>query len=463
MYNIKLPVTPLLRLKDEIADNQIYIKREDLLPFSFGGNKVRIASEFLSDMYQKNKNCIIGYGNARSNLNRALANLCCMYEIPCHIISPADDDGSRQETSNSKLTALCHAVFHKCEKTNVAFMVKHVMEECKASGCFPYYIYGNEYGKGNETIPVRAYQKVYREIIAQSDELGMNFDYIFLATGTGMTQSGLLAGQMSLRGGGNIIGISVAREKNKAEQNIYEYLSRCRKINNRDYAGNIKIEVTDDYLCGGYGKYNENIQTLILEMFRRYGIPFDPTYTGKAFYGMTKYLQNREIKGKNILFIHTGGTPLFFDYLLKIREQVKLKECKEREKLFCFLKQIDGTLPVPLSERVNLRNYAEKVLQFGQCITIEESGNIVAAVLFYCNDFQTKKAYITLLGTLPEYEGKGYATKLLKAAEEVAGRNGMRIMNLETERTNQKAISLYCKCGYQLSKIDNKVHMMKEI
>ena len=55
---------------------------------------------------------------------------------------------------------------------------------------------------------------------------------------------------------------------------------------------------------------------------KNYGIPFDHTYTGKAFGGMLDYVEKAEIKDKNILFIHTGGVPLFFDYLGK-------KECGE--------------------------------------------------------------------------------------------------------------------------------------
>ena len=39
------------------------------------------------------------------------------------------------------------------------------------------------------------------------------------------------------------------------------------------------------------------------------------TYTGKAFYGMVRYLEEHQIHNKNILFLHTGGTPLFFDFL----------------------------------------------------------------------------------------------------------------------------------------------------
>ncbi len=30
---------------------------------------------------------------------------------------------------------------------------------------------------------------------------------------------------------------------------------------------------------------------------------------------MKKHIETQKIKGKNILFLHTGGTPLFFDTL----------------------------------------------------------------------------------------------------------------------------------------------------
>lgn len=57
-------ITPIIPLQG-YSENNFYIKRDDLLPFSFGGNKVRIAQEFFADMDSQNKSCIIGYGNAR--------------------------------------------------------------------------------------------------------------------------------------------------------------------------------------------------------------------------------------------------------------------------------------------------------------------------------------------------------------------------------------------------------------
>ena len=47
----------------------------------------------------------------------------------------------------------------------------------------------------------------------------------------------------------------------------------------------------------------------------------------KHFTECGEYLKEKRISGKNVLFLHTGGTPLFFDILPKLNEM----EAKERE------------------------------------------------------------------------------------------------------------------------------------
>lgn len=49
--HIELPECVTLTVPIPDDNNLIFVKREDLLPFSFGGNKVRIALEFINDMY----------------------------------------------------------------------------------------------------------------------------------------------------------------------------------------------------------------------------------------------------------------------------------------------------------------------------------------------------------------------------------------------------------------------------
>lgn len=120
-------VTPIIKIQD-IGENHIYMKRDDLLPFSFGGNKVRIAQEFFADMDAENKSCMIGYGNARSNLCRAIANISYARHGICHIISPADDDGAYIDTYNSLMVKACGVHIHYCSKSEVADTVQDVMD-----------------------------------------------------------------------------------------------------------------------------------------------------------------------------------------------------------------------------------------------------------------------------------------------------------------------------------------------
>lgn len=308
---MKFTSTPIIYVENLLGNN-VYMKREDLLPFSFGGNKVRIAQEFFYDMKSKGCDCIIGYGNARSNLSRALANMSMAENVECQIISPADSDGERISTGNSNIVQMCNAKFHFCEKSNVAETVEVVLDNCRADGKNPYYIYGDKYGKGNEITPLEAYKKVYEEIKEQSE---IEFDYIFLATGTGMTQGGLLLGKKQNGGKEKIIGISIAREKQYEEKILKDMLDKYAKSKNVQKIESEDINICDEYLCDGYGKYNEELIVTIKDIMIKYGIPLDFTYTGKAYYGMKKYVEKNSLKDKNILFIHTGGTPLFFDNL----------------------------------------------------------------------------------------------------------------------------------------------------
>ena len=302
------------------GSNDIYIKREDLLPFSFGGNKVRIALEYFAHMDELGKDCLIGYGNARSNLCRVLANMSLSRGRVCHIISPADDDGMRLETNNSYMVQSCGAKLHTCSKSNVSETVQSVIDSCVADGFNPYYIYGDKFGNGFEAIPVRAYERVYQEICRQEQKMEINFDYIFLATGTGMTQSGLLAGANLRNDKRNIVGISVARNQAREKEIILKYLNAFAYDKGIEFAVVNDITVCDDYLYGGYGKFQEGIQDTIRTIFCEKGIPLDPTYTGKAFYGMKEYIQKHRLENKKILFIHTGGVPLFFDNISLIQK-----------------------------------------------------------------------------------------------------------------------------------------------
>lgn len=320
---------------DEGSRNNLYVMREDLLPIALGGNKVRIAEEFFLDMEEKGCDVMVAYGNARSNLCRVIACECGRRQIPCYVICSREEHETTQvETSNSRIMKLLGAEMIPCEKSEIAETVERTLEKIKGQGKNPYYIYGDKFGTGNEGIPARAYVKAYTYISEFEDKNQMKFDYIFLASGTGATQAGLTCGHILAKDSAKIVGILISsREYERAFSIIEEGMSSYFSAIGRAYTeeNQREIHLESSYTAGGYGIYDQEILNCMHQAFLEYSLPLDPVYTGKAFWGMEQYIKENQLERKNILFLHTGGTPLFYDGLQEgLFERPKVQEESKR-------------------------------------------------------------------------------------------------------------------------------------
>lgn len=313
--------TEIQRLRFENKNgNELYIMRDDLLPFSMGGNKVRIARAFFEDMKKKGCDSMIIYGSRHSNLCRVLSNLCFAEEVSCTMICSHEAQEDTAPTNNTHLIDWTRTRIVHCEKTQIAQTVECVMEELRADGKKPYYIYGDKFGRGNEGTAAAAYAKAYSEITDFERSMGWEFDYVFCPSGTGATQSGLICGHLLAEDKKKIIGVMISsRETERAfsviAEGISDYFSKTG-CSLPDYFEE-EILLLDEYRAGGYGVYGDEIRRCIREEYTKNGIPLDPVYTGKAFLGMKKYIEAQGMENCRILFLHTGGVPLFYDFLAK--------------------------------------------------------------------------------------------------------------------------------------------------
>ncbi len=287
------------------ANNDLYIKREDFIPFSFGGNKARKAKLFFEEIDRNRNDCVVTYGSSSSNHCRIVSNMAAVRGIRCIIVSPEEVS---ENTFNSKLMQLFGAEIVTVPVLQVHDTIEDVLESLKADNYNPYFIQGG--GHGN--IGTCAYVECYEEIKRYEQENDIYFDYIFHASGTGTTQAGMICGQLINKDDRKIIGISIARKNPRGRQVVLDSVY--------DFMGNVEgIEdatvFVDTYIGEGYAK--GDTYSTVSDVLKKYGIPLDNIYTGKAFYGMREYIKENKISGKNILFIHTGGTPLFFDCLLR--------------------------------------------------------------------------------------------------------------------------------------------------
>ena len=309
LFERELDKTPIMPLSAQYGPNDYFMKRDDMIPFSFGGNKARKAAEFYKEIQKEKADVIMTYGSNSSNHCRITANMAAAMGLACHVISPEEN---HEILYNTKLVKQFGAVIETCPVTQVAQTIENRKQAYIAEGKKPYFITGGGHGNpGTES-----YVKAYREILDYEAANHIYFDYIFHASGTGATQAGLVCGKLLAQDKKRtIVGISIAREEGRGREvvkdSIREYLGRDFE---RLYSEEALI-FTDKYRLGGYGQYTEGVTDTIRKLICEEGIPADSTYVGKAFYGMCRYIEDHQIEGKKILFIHTGGAPLFFDHL----------------------------------------------------------------------------------------------------------------------------------------------------
>lgn len=312
--------TPIQRIECAEAEkrgNVIFVKRDDLLPFSFGGNKVRIACEFLRDMHECGCDALVMYGDRRSNLCRVLANLCHIEQVPCIMVATSADD-SGDFSLNAKIVDRFGVEVLECSSDSIPSTVDRALEALSSRGFSPYYIYGDRTGSGNEGTAARAYAAAYQEIGEWERSSKTSIDLVVTPYGTGCTQGGLVAGSLAAQDGREIVGISISsrpRERALAvlRSTVNGWFEKEGVPCPTDYEDHLHLET--GYTCGGYGVIDARVVALVEAMLRENSIPMDPTYTGKAFRGMLDMIEEQDIVGRNILFLHTGGLPLFIDYL----------------------------------------------------------------------------------------------------------------------------------------------------
>ena len=112
------------------------------------------------------------------------------------------------------------------------------------------------------------------------------------------------------------------------------------------------------------------------------------------------------------------------------------------------LSRCDDDFIPPLSGRVEINDYAQKVARKATRFEAWSGGTLVGLVAAYINDQDKHIAYITSVSVLQSWAGKGIAANLMTRCVEHAKASGMRQINLEVAGDNTPAIRLYESNGF---------------
>ena len=282
----------------------IEVVRDDLYPFIGGGSKARKAVEYEKFLKTEGYNAVVTCGGIQSNHNRAIALMAARNGWKCHLCIQGTEERFLSEKGNALLCRLAGAECECIKADDTAEAMDRAMETLAREGYKPYYIHGGGHDLPGGTCFVDAVGELKRHC----DKTAYKPDYIFLASGTGSTQAGIVVG-CDLVGWKDVkvVGISVARQYERGRQVIADFANMLAKHYGveKDYSDEILFNT--DYLFGGYEQYAPEMKAYLETTMKSTGLMFDTTYSGKGFYGMMQEIKKQGLQDKNIVFWHTGG------------------------------------------------------------------------------------------------------------------------------------------------------------
>ncbi len=297
------PVHEMARLRTELGGGpRLLIKRDDAIPFAFGGNKVRKLAFVAAQAVADGADALVTTGGIQSNHARVTAAVAATLGMRCVLIA----NGARQErpTANALLDALLGAdVRYVASREERNAAIDDAAAQLARERRRPF------------TIPLGAstplgalgFARAIGEVLEQMPAP----DVIVHSSSSGGTQAGLLAG-VALHGiTTRVIGVSPddpAASIAGRVRDILQGMGPLLGVDGAALAGARPIEIDDAFIGDGYGLPSDASREAQRLAAQREAIFVDNTYTAKALAGLIAAVRARRIPADaTVLFWHTGG------------------------------------------------------------------------------------------------------------------------------------------------------------
>ncbi|UPX20525.1 1-aminocyclopropane-1-carboxylate deaminase [Ascochyta rabiei] len=351
MYPFATPIEPLKNLTAHMSRQSsskmpnLWIKHEDTnSALAYGGNKVRKLEYVMADAIAKKATHLVTVGGVQSNSQRQVTAAGNRFGMKT-VLTPdprignpsAKDRDAYEHVGNVQINAVLGAQWKpstpedKVEANaeggdGLAYEVaaRREMARVKAEGGTPYFIPS---GASLHSLGGLGFARWAFELEEQEKELGIIFDAVIVSTASGSTLGGMVAGFKLIHQAGNsedsatkkrLIGIQATScdLKETARVVLVSARNTAKLIGvQEDDINADDFELDGRFNAGSYGYLNEDTRAAIKLLASTEGILTDPVYTGKAVAGLLGLAREGAFsEAKNVLFVHTGGTPVLSAY-----------------------------------------------------------------------------------------------------------------------------------------------------
>ena len=312
----RTPIEKLSRLSAELGGPTIYIKRDDLLGLTSGGNKTRKLEFLVADALDKGADTLVTCGAVQSNHCRLTLAAAVKEGLKCQLVLEERVERSydADASGNNFLFRLLGVEEVRVVPggSNMDTEMAVVADGLKSEGRKPYVIPGG----GSNPIGATGYVACALEILSQTFESEIAIDRVVTASGSSGTHAGLVTGFEGANASIPVVGINVSRPKDAQEEKVYVLVRQTSaRLGVRSEIPRDKVLCFGDYVGPGYSLPTPEMGDAIRMLARLEGVLLDPVYTGKTMAGLIDLAREGFFKkDENILFIHTGGSPALYAY-----------------------------------------------------------------------------------------------------------------------------------------------------
>ncbi len=315
------PIEKLPRFSRAVGGPDIYIKRDDLLGLTAGGNKTRKLEFLVADALKQGADTLVTSGAVQSNHCRLTLSAAVKEGMKCRLVLKELIPGSYDPDAGGNIFLFHLLGTEKIEivsdETALNTAIQQILNSLADKGRTGYVIPMG----GSNAIGATGYVACAQEIQDQIFRQGTPMDAVICASGSAGTQAGLVTGMVGCNMNIPVIGINVGVTETGQEDVVYELvLKTAEHLEINVPTPRSSVICLDDYMGPGYSIPTPEMAQAIRLLAETEGILLDPVYTGKTMAGLIDLCRKGYFKkGQNILFVHTGGTPalpVYQNYLL---------------------------------------------------------------------------------------------------------------------------------------------------
>lgn len=332
------PLESLPRLSATLGGPTLWVKRDDMTGLALGGNKARKLEYLLGAAKAEGATVVMTTAGAASNYLRMTA--AAARKAGMRPVLFMRGTGQEPIQGNLLLNRIVNAEMHFIDVTDPwSPEARQIMEVAAA-----------ELERQGERVYVMAIQNTHAplaalgyvnatlELYQQMLSQGTQATHIFMPTGSGVTQAGLILGAKLLHWPLQVVGIAGA--PNTADghrQRIAEMVVEAGHLLDVEVSVSPDEIIVEDRFAGvSYGAATEGVVQAIRLCGEQEGLLLDPVYSGKAMHGLLSWIEEGKLsQSDQVVFLHTGGAPNLFTQADRLAEG---------------LAQLDEDIPLAMTE-----------------------------------------------------------------------------------------------------------------